>query len=114
MYNLCFNITYYGYLKYIINDFLNRDVWVKGTYISFSIIIGVIYLVLSFFLKDVFIAGMNLIIYIGMTIYFFRIDTSRRKQLNGDAEGIVDIIFGIFTIAMICFLSIKYKRIIFN
>ena len=65
-------------------------------------------------MKDVFIAGMNLIIYIGMTIYFFRIDTSRRKQLNGDAEGIVDIIFGIFTIAMICFLSIKYKRIIFN
>ena len=80
----------------------------------FSIIIGVINLVLSFFLKDVFIAGMNLIIYIGMTIYFFRIDTSRRKQLNGDAEGIVDIIFEIFTIAMICFLSIKYKRIIFN
>ena len=65
-------------------------------------------------MKDVFISGMNLIIYVWMTIYFFRIYTSRRKQLNGDAEGIVDIIFGIFTIAMICFLPIKYKRIIFN
>ena len=114
VYNLCFNITYYGYLKVISKDFFKGENWIKGCYIAFSIIIGVINLVLSFFLKDVVISGMNLIIYIGMTIYFFDIDTSTRKRRNGIAEGIIDIVFGALTIAMICFLSIRYKKKIFD
>ena len=53
---------------------------------------------------------MNLIIYLAMTIDFFR----SGYRLNGVAEGVIDIIIGVFSICMICVLSIKYKTNILN
>ena len=60
--------------------------WLKGCSIAFSIVIGLVNISLSFFLKDLFISGMN-----------------------GVTEGILDIIISVLTIANICFLIYKYK-----
>ena len=108
VYNLCFTITLLGQMK--ISSLSGLRNWRKGTSIAFSLIIGIINLVLSFILKDVIIPGMNLIIYLAMTIDFFR----SGYRLNGVAEGVIDIIIGVFSICMICVLSIKYKTNILN
>ena len=108
VYNLCFTITILGQMK--ISSLSGLRNWRKGTSIAFSLIIGIINLVLSFILKDVIIPGMNLILYLAMTIDFFR----SGYRLNGVAEGVIDIIIGVFSICMICALSIKYKTNILN
>ena len=108
VYNLCFTITLLGQMK--ISSLSGLRNWRKGTSIAFSLIIGIINLVLSFILKDVIIPGMNLILYLAMTIDFFR----SGYRLNGVAEGVIDIIIGVFSICMICVLSIKYKNNILN
>ena len=108
VYNLCFTITLLGQMKISSPSGLRN--WRKGTSIAFSLIIGIINLVLSFILKDVIIPGMNLILYLAMTIDFFR----SGYRLNGVAEGVIDIIIGVFSICMICVLSIKYKTNILN
>ena len=82
--------------------------WEKGCFIAFSIIIGIINLILSFFLKDVIISGMTFLTYLGLTINFFKIEKKLRP--SGAAEGVIDIIMIVLTIGMICFLSIKYKK----
>ena len=88
--------------------------WIKGCNLAFSIIIGIINLVLSFLLKDVVIPGMNLVIYLGMTISFFQLDERDRSQMNGVAEGVIDIIYLALSAAMIAFLLIRYRTIMYN
>ena len=114
VYNLFFTITVFIIKKISETKPLKVLDWAKGCFIAFSVIIGIINLVLSFFLKDIVISGMNLIIYVGLTIHFFKIDKIIRDAFNGIAEGIIDIVIGALTIAMICFLSIKYKKNIFK
>ena len=53
VYNLCFTITILGQMK--ISSLSGLRNWRKGTSIAFSLIIGIINLVLSFILKDVII-----------------------------------------------------------
>ena len=113
-YNFCFTISYYGLVKTLNKNPLNAPKWIKNCYLAFSIIMGIINLTLSFFLKDVVISGMNLLIYLGMTISFFKTDKAYRSQMNGVAEGVIDIIYLVFSAAMIVFLIIKYKEIMFN
>ena len=110
VYNLCFTITSLGSTTIT----SNRSNWIKGCYIAFSLIIGIINLLLSFFLKDIIISGMNILIYLGLTINFFKINKSTRDNINGVAEGIIDIIIGVLSICMICFLPIRYKNSITN
>ena len=109
VYNLCFTITYLG-----MRTLARATSWAKGCFIAFSLIIGIINLVLSFFFKDVMLSGMNVLIYLGMIINFFRIDKSVRNNYNGVAEGIIDIIFEVLSLGMICFLVIRYKTIMLN
>ena len=114
VYNLCFTISFYGLLNTILKNPYNILNWTKGCYLAFSIIIGIINLGLSFFLKDVVISGMNLLIYLGMTISFFQIDKYIRDEMNGVAEGVIDIVFLVLSTAMIILLIIKYRTIMFN
>lgn len=111
VYNLCFTITILGMNTLSASKVVN---WTKGCYIAFSLIIGIINLVLSFFLRDVIISGMTFLIYLGLIINFFQIKKEIRDTINGVAEGVIDIIFGVLTICMICLLSIKYKESITN
>jgi hypothetical protein len=61
-------------------------------------------------MKDIFIAGMNFLIYLGLIIYFFGINKDARKEMNGEAEGVIEIIMAIFSATLIAFLIFKYKN----
>ena len=55
---------------------------------------------------------MNTLIYVGLTVYYFKIDEKSRKSeyLNKNADGIVDIIMIALSIAVFFFLLIKYRE----
>ena len=57
---------------------------------------------------------MNILIYLGLVIYFFNIDKDERSKLNGGAEGVIDIIIGVLSLATISFMFVKYKNEILN
>ena len=114
VYNLCFTSTLFGIKKAAQNYLSKLEDWLRGFYIALSLVIGIFNLIISFFLKDLLISGMNFIIYVGMIIYFFKIDQRIRTEINGFAEGIIEIVIGTLTIGLICFLSIKYKTNIFK
>ena len=114
VYNLCFSSTFLGIKKATKNYPLKYLDWMKGFYIALSLVIGIFNLIISFFLKDLLISGMNIIIYVGMIIYFFKIEKKVRTEINGLAEGIIEIVIGVLSIAMICFLIIRYKTDIFK
>ena len=94
VYNLCYTSTFFGIRKVSQNHSLKYENWLKGFYIALSVAIGIFNLIISFFLKDLLISGMNFIIYIGMIIYFFKIDQKIRTKINGFAEGIIEIVIG--------------------
>ena len=111
VYNLSFTITYLGMITI---NYSKLENWMRGCFIVFSLIIGIVNLVLSFFFKDVMLSGMNFLIYLGMIINFFNISKNTRSRWNGVAEGIIEIIIDVLSICMICFLIIKYKTTMFD
>ena len=115
IYNICFSFGYYGFYKKTVNLELDTLLdWVKGCSIAFSIIMGLVNLALSFAMKDICLAGMNFLIYLGLIIYFFSIDKKVRKEMNGEAEGAIDIIMDILSATLIAFLIFKYKNTTLN
>ena len=109
LYNLCFSMTVLG-----IRTLARATSWEKGCTITFSLIIGIVNLVLSFFFKDLVLSCMNVLIYLGLIINFFKFEDYFKKYYNGVAEGVIDIIIEVGSIAMICFLAIKYKTAMFD
>ena len=109
LYNLCYSITDLGY-----RTLARATSWEKGCSITFSLIIGIVNLVLSFFFKDLVLSCMNVLIYLGLIINFFKFEDYFKKYYNGVAEGVIDIIIEVGSIAMICFLAIKYKTAMFD
>ena len=86
--------------------------WRKGCGLAFSIIFGVGSLAFSFVFKDIVACGMNLLIYIGLTVAYFRIPKEDRKlkEINKNGDGIVDIIMLVLSVAMAVLLMIKYRE----
>jgi len=82
--------------------------WIKGCGIFFSIFFGLCCLIFSFAFKDIMISFMNILIYIGMTIYYFQMDEDRRsrKQYNRNGDGIVDVIILSFSIILFFYLLV--------
>jgi hypothetical protein len=116
IYNICYTFGCYGAIKKSndLSEWDSIDDWIKGCSVAFCIIIGVINLCLSFVMKDIFIAGMNFLIYLGLIIYFFGINKDVRKEMNGEAEGVIEIIMAIFSATLIAFLIFKYKNTTLN
>ena len=81
--------------------------WLKWCYIIFSIIICLGNIGVAFFLKEFVIVLINLLIYIGMTIQFYRINEEQRKIIYGKPPGIIDIIMIIPSACIIVFLVYK-------
>lgn len=105
-YNFC-------YLIYIIRSHDTLDDnwnWMKGCGVAFSIIFGIGALCFAFIFKDLVIAGMSTLIYVGLTAYYFSLEKSVREAANKNGDGIVDIIMMVFSVALIVFLIIKYKE----
>ena len=84
--------------------------WMKGCYIAFAILIGIANFAISFVLKEVMIPFINLLIYIGMTVQFYRIDKDDKKYIYGDAPGIINIIMMVFSLLMVGFLGMKMRQ----
>ena len=79
--------------------------------IGFSIIIGLGSHAFSFLFRDIAAAFMNILIYLGMTIYFFSIDNDVRENYSNFVyDGIIDIIHILLSVGLICFLLIKYRK----
>ena len=86
--------------------------WRKGCGLAFSIIFGVGSLAFSFVFKDLVACVMNLLIYIGLTVAYFRLPSEARKlkEANKNGDGIVDIIMLVLSVAVIVLLLIKYRE----
>ena len=89
---------------------------VKGFGYAFSIIIGVANIFLSIFLKDIMIGFINILLYIGMIINFFKIHEDVKEYLynNDDGIGIVQIVMLVLSICSLGFIIVKYKSKLFN
>lgn len=107
-YYFCYNIYYVR--SYDTNKNIGK--WIKGCGLAFSIIFGIGSLVFSFVFKDLVIAGMTTLIYIGLTVYYFKLPKSVRKDksANKNGDGAVDIIMMVFSVVLIAFLIIKHKE----
>ena len=84
--------------------------FLKDCGIAFSLIIGLINLGIGIFIKDIGIPIMNLIVYLGLTIYFFNI-----KEVNGYtgvsfAEGAIDIIIIVLSALVITYNGLNRFR----
>ena len=54
---------------------------------------------------------MNALIYVGLTVFYFKIDKNARKlkEYNKNGDGIVDIIMLVLSVCLFAFLLLKYK-----
>ena len=116
IYNICFTFGWYGFMKKSLSfeEYDTLDDWMKGCSIAFSIIIGLVILGIAFVFKDACLAVMNFLIYLGLVIYFFNISKYEREDYNGVAEGVIDIIILVLSLAAISFMIYKYKNEILN
>ena len=111
-YNFCYSIYYVYYYNYMYEDTQTINDWKKGCGLAFSIIFGIGSLTFSFVFKDLVACGMNLLIYIGLTWGYFKLDKEERKkkEANENGDGIVDIIMLVLSVAMIVLLLIKFRK----
>lgn len=104
------NILYSWYIirKYVDKDNFSNN-WLNYYGIIFSGIIGILNLILSFFLKDIALAGMNTLIYFGMTFYFYSIDEVK-SNFTQYIDGIIDIAMILLSICIFGYLITDIKN----
>ena len=104
-YNVCYDIYY---LRLADRETLRDREWLKECGVSFSIIFGLCCIIFSFIFKDILIAFLNILFYIGFSIYYFKIPEYARvdKDFNENGDGIVDIIILVFSIILFSYLVV--------
>lgn len=120
-YNIFYIILQIGIINEIhsiyIKDFL-RYIWDgKREILSFinncgtilPIAIGIVNIGLSFVLKDIMLAFMNLLIFIGCIIYYYNVGSNTKKFFKNYIDGIIYIIMITLSILAIGFLILIYK-----
>ena len=100
---------WYDIVNLRINDESDHRNTIKTCGILFSIIIGVGAFIFAFFFKDVVIAFVHFLFYLGMLIFFFMIDANFRDNYNKYTDGIIDIIMAILFLAEAIILIVKFK-----
>ena len=112
-YSFLIALEWYYFWYDIVNLRINDEAYHKDTIkvcgILFSIIIGLGALVFAFFFKDVVVAFVHFLFYLGMLIFFFMINADWRGNYNKYADGIIDIIMAVLLLAEVIFLIVKYK-----
>ena len=116
IYNFGYVFTIYGMYKLIkkgkYEDYSN---WAKRCYLAFTIIIGILNNAVAFLLKDLVVSLMNILIYVGMTINYFKMPKEARKQLyKNETIGIFEIIMMVMSVVYIVFHLIRYRGLIPN
>ena len=85
--------------------------------ILFAILFGLGCLCFSLLFKDIMAAFTTFLIYLGMIEAFFtgdKSDEENKKELfNGVADGVLDIIFMILSLACIFFLALRCRERLF-
>jgi len=111
-YYFCYDIYYVHKYDKTDEDPEKKKDWLKGCGLAFSIIFGIGSLAFSFVFKDLVACVMNLLIYIGLTVGYFKLDKNLRKEkdYNKNGDGIVDIIMLVLSVAVIVLLLIKYRE----
>ena len=118
-YYFCYAIYYLRVLneveynrKHNPNKDFKIDDWKKGCGIAFSIIFGIGSLAFAFVFKDLVVSGMNMLIYIGLTAYYFEIhkDDRKDKPANRNGDGAVDIILMALSLCLIVFLILTKRE----
>ena len=111
-YYFCYNIYYTHRASAENEDPVKALDWVKGCGLAFSIIFGIGSLAFSFIFKDLVACGMNLLIYVGLTVYYFKLDKDLRKTkyYNKNGDGIVDIIMMVLSVALLVFLLLTKRE----
>ena len=71
--------------------------WLEGGGLAFSIIFGIGSLFFSLVFKDLFASCMNTLIYVGLTVYYFKIDEKSRKTNQHQNRVIRQLIKKIIT-----------------
>ena len=109
-YNFCYNIFYVR----AITKPESKDLgdWLRGCGIAFSIIFGIGTLAMSYLFKDLVIAGMTTLIYVGLTAFYFKLNKEKRKQkeANKNGDGIVDIIMLVGSVALLAYLLLTKRE----
>ena len=105
-----------SYPKY--SDYRDKFITLyKVTGILLPLIFGIGVFVFSLLFKDLMALFINLLIYTGEIIIFFNVSDSvkerRSKYLNGEAEGVIEIIFMGLTLGLIGFIAIRCKNKLF-
>lgn len=110
VYTFVNNIFYSWYItrKYVDKDNFS-DNWLNYCGIIFSAMIGILNLFLSFFLKDIVLAGMNTLIYIGMTFYFYSIEEVK-SNITQYIDGIIDISMILLSLCLFGYLITDVKN----
>ena len=109
-YNFCYNIYYVRERTKSDFDHKDKENWIKGCGIAFSIIFGIGTLAMSYLFKDLVIAGMTTFIYIGLTVYYFKLSKETRKAANKNGDGIVDIIMLVGSVALLAYLLLTKRE----
>ena len=111
-YYFCYDIYYVHEKDKPDEDPKKQKDWIKGCGLAFSIIFGIGSLAFSFVFKDLVACVMNLLIYIGLTVGYFKLEKEKRKHkdANKNGDGIVDIIMLVLSVAVIVLLLIKYRE----
>ena len=103
-YNTCYSILLLG----IMNE-KDPISFKKGCGIGLSLAVGIVNLIISFLLKDMILAFQNFLIYLGATIYYFGMHKLIREHYNENADGIIDIIMIVFSLAAVGFIGFQNK-----
>ena len=89
----------------------------KVTGILFSILFALGVFIFSLLFKDLMALFVNFLIFIGMIISFFNADAFikefRKENLNGEADGIIDIVFMGISLGLIAFIAIRCSHKLF-
>ena len=82
----------------------DREKWLKGCSLAFSIIFGVGTIAFSFVFKDIMISFMNILIYFGMTKNYFALGDTYTKEKNKSADGAIDCIMLVCSLILFVYL----------
>ena len=129
-YNICNSILELGILKYfdnltiekIFEEIFNIFSKKKNDLLKFinncgtalPLTIGIVNISLSLALKDFMISVMNLLIFIGCTIYYYNLDDYIKDHFKDNGDGIIDIIMIVLSSVAIAFLLYMYRGTYFK
>ena len=112
-YYFCYDIYYVHEVDKPEHSNTQKEIdWKKGCGIAFSIIFGIGSLAFSFVFKDLVVCFINILIYIGLTVGYFKLPKNLRKNKNNNknGDGAVDIIMIVLSVALFVLLLIKFRE----